>query len=120
MPEPVPPMIAVTSPGCAVNDTPDSAGSSAPGYWNVTFSNSTWPAGARPAAAAAAAGSTTSGSTSSTSLMRSADAAARGSITNIAVTMNTANRICIAYCSDAIIAPTCICAGVDAVARRTR
>ena len=32
--------------------------------------------------------------------MRSADAAARGSITNIAVTMNTENRICIAYCSD--------------------
>ena len=31
---------------------------------------------------------------------------ARGSITNIAVTMNTAKRICIAYCSDAIIAPT--------------
>ena len=40
--------------------------------------------------------------------MRAADADARGSITNIAVTMNTANRICIAYCSDAIIAPTCI------------
>ncbi len=40
--------------------------------------------------------------------MRAADAEARGSITNIAVTMNTANRICIAYCSDAIIAPTCI------------
>ena len=40
--------------------------------------------------------------------MRSADAAARGSITNTAVTMNTANRIWMAYCSDAIIAPTCI------------
>jgi len=37
-----------------------------------------------------------------------ADAEARGSITNIAVTMNTANRICIAYCRNAIIAPTCI------------
>ena len=40
--------------------------------------------------------------------MRAADADARGSMTNIAVTMKTANRICIAYCSDAIIAPTCI------------
>ena len=57
---------------------------------------------------AALAGSTISGATSSTSLMRAADADARGSITNIAVTMNTAKRICIAYCSDAIIAPTCI------------
>ena len=35
-------------------------------------------------------------------------AEARGSITNIAVTMKTANRICIAYCNEAIIAPTCI------------
>ena len=40
--------------------------------------------------------------------MRAADADARGSMTNIAVTMNTANRICIAYCSDENIAPTCI------------
>jgi len=40
--------------------------------------------------------------------MRAADADTRGSITNIAVTMNTANRICIAYWSEAIIAPTCI------------
>ena len=40
--------------------------------------------------------------------MRAADAAARGSITKTAVTMNTAKRIWIAYCSDAIIAPTCI------------
>ena len=54
------------------------------------------------------AGSAISGTTSSTSLMRAADAAARGSITKTAVTMNTANRIWIAYCSDAIIAPTCI------------
>ena len=48
--------------------------------------------------------------------MRAADADARGSMTNIAVTMNTANRICIAYCSDAIIAPTCIVPCVDPVA----
>ena len=40
--------------------------------------------------------------------MRAADAAARGSVTNTAVTMNTAKRIWMAYCSDAIIAPTCI------------
>ena len=40
--------------------------------------------------------------------MRAADADARGSMTNIAVTMNTANRICIAYCSDENMAPTCI------------
>ena len=40
--------------------------------------------------------------------MRAADADARGSITNIAVTMNTANRICIVYCSDENMAPTCI------------
>ena len=40
--------------------------------------------------------------------MRAADADARGSITNMAVTMKTANRICIAYCSEAIIAPTCM------------
>jgi hypothetical protein len=40
--------------------------------------------------------------------MRAADAEARGSITNMAVTMNTANRICIAYCSDENMAPTCI------------
>ena len=53
-----------------------------------------------------------SGSMSSTSLMRLAEAAARGSITNITVTMSTANRICIAYCRKAIIAPTCI-SGVD-------
>ena len=48
--------------------------------------------------------------------MRAADADARGSITNMAVTMNTANRICMAYCSDAIIAPTCIVPCVDPVA----
>ena len=57
---------------------------------------------------ARADGSPISGATSSTSWMRAADADARGSMTNIAVTMKTANRICIAYCSDAIIAPTCI------------
>ena len=102
-------MIAVTSPGCAVNDTPVSAGSSAPGYWKVTFWNSTCPrCGRELRLPPAPAGSTISGATSSTSLMRAADADARGSITNMAVTMNTANRICIAYCSDAIIAPTCI------------
>ena len=54
------------------------------------------------------AGSAISGCTSSTSLMRAADADARGNITNMAVTMNTANRICIAYCSEANIAPTCM------------
>jgi hypothetical protein len=48
--------------------------------------------------------------------MRAAAAEARGSMTNIAVTMNTANRICIAYCSDAIIAPTCIVPFVDPMA----
>lgn len=42
-------------------------------------------------------------------MMRFADAEARGNITNMAVTMNTAKRICMAYCSDAIMAPTCIC-----------
>ena len=111
-------MIAVTSPGCAVNDTPVSAGSSAPGYWNVTFRNSTVPRPRAPSTrfplpaarsgGAGDAGSTISGGRSSTSLMREAAADARGSMTNIAVTMKTANRICIAYCSDAIIAPTCI------------
>src|SRR5689334_21206029 len=105
-------MIAVTSPGFALNDTPDNAGSSAPGYWNDTFWNSTTPwrplPSGWPAAALADGGSFTSGTTSSTALMRSADAAARGNITNIAVTMNTENRICTAYCIDAIIAPTCI------------
>ncbi len=106
LPEPVPPMMAVTSPGSAVNDTPVSAGSSAPGYWNVTSWNSTWPRLAP--AALGCGGSFTSGTTSSTSLMRSAEAAARGSITNTAVTMNTAKRIWMAYCSDASIAPTCI------------
>ena len=40
--------------------------------------------------------------------MRSADAAARGSMTNTAVTMKTAKRIWMAYWSEAIIAPTCI------------
>ena len=40
--------------------------------------------------------------------MRAADADARGNITNMAVTMKTANRICIAYCSEANIAPTCM------------
>src|ERR1044072_4566542 len=105
LPEPVPPMIAVTSPGLAANDTPDNAGSSAPRYWNDTFWNSTWPL--VDPAGFGADGSLTSGMTSSTALMRSADAAARGSITNIAVTMNTENRICTAYCSVDIIAPTC-------------
>ena len=66
--------------------------------------------------ACGAAGSTISGATSSTWLIRAADADARGSITNIAVTMNTAKRICIAYWSDAIIAPTCIAPCVDPVA----
>jgi hypothetical protein len=33
--------MAVSSPGCALNETPVSAGSSAPGYWKLTFSNST-------------------------------------------------------------------------------
>jgi hypothetical protein len=41
--------------------------------------------------------------------MRAADASARGSVTNIAVTMNTENRICTAYCSVDIITPTCSC-----------
>ena len=40
--------------------------------------------------------------------MRAAEADARGSITNIAVTMKTAKRICIEYWIAAIIAPTCI------------
>jgi hypothetical protein len=91
LPEPVPPMIAVTSPGFAVNETPVSAASCAPGYWNVTFWNSTTPFVAPTVLGDA--GSFTSGAMSSTSLMRSADAAARGIITNTAVTMNTAKRI---------------------------
>jgi hypothetical protein len=74
----------------------------------VTFWNSTCPRCAARGGVAGPAGSTISGDTSSTSLIRAADAAARGSITNMAVTMNTANMICIAYCMDAIIAPTCI------------
>ena len=75
MPAPVEPMMAMVSPGSAVNVTSSSTGVSAPGYVKLTDSNSTVPSAG--AVHSGAAGDRAH-SVSMTSLMRRAPTAARG------------------------------------------
>ena len=93
LPAPVEPTTAVVCPGRIVRFTSHNTGSSAPGYRNSTSRNSTTPV--RCAGSSGAAGSTTLGSVSSTAVMRSAEAAARGTMTMSITAIITLNRICI-------------------------
>ncbi|GAB3807610.1 hypothetical protein GCM10027605_38260 [Micromonospora zhanjiangensis] len=85
-------MIAVVRPGPARKETSRSTGAAAPGYWNST---------PRSSSSARAVGSVTgrSGgrtveSVSSTSLIRSAQTAARGTMISMKVAIITDIRIC--------------------------
>lgn len=105
-PDPVAPMTAVTSPGRAVNETPESTGSSAPGYRKDTSRNSTSPASR--SGVTGSTGSRTAGSVSSTSAMRRAQITARGSIIAMNVPIITAVRIWRRYWMKAVREPTSI------------
>ncbi|WIM71775.1 hypothetical protein QP028_08905 [Corynebacterium suedekumii] len=97
-------MIAVTSPGRAVNETPSSTGCSAPGYVNDTSRSSTSPW--NMAGSTGSAGSLIDASRLSTSSIRRAQMMARGSIIAMNVPIITATRICSRYCRNAVNEPT--------------
>ena len=76
----------------AVNDTSQTTGSSAPGYWKVDPRSSTCPRSTT--VETGLVGETTVESVSSTSVMRSALTAARGTSTSMKVAIMIAPRIC--------------------------
>src|SRR5579872_787111 len=106
LPAPVPPMMAVTSPRPAPNEIWLRAGCSAPGYLKVTSLNSTIQGLDAEPGSTGWTGSVISGWVSRTALMRSAEAAARGTITNSMETMRKENMICMEYWVKAMRDPT--------------
>ncbi len=110
LPLPVLPTIAVVWPGSIANEIDLRTGSSAPGYRKVTSRNATWPRGRprSPSRLTGVWGSARLTSVSRTSWIRSAEAAARGTMTNMITAIITENRISITYCRNAIRLPICI------------
>ena len=106
-PEPVPPMMAVTSPGRAREGHVGDGWLFCSGIAKRDVLKFDVAASTSPVCLTCSA-SLISGSIASTSLIRVTDAAARGSTMNIIETMSIAKRICVAYCRKAINAPICM------------
>ena len=101
------PIIAVVSPGFAVKSMSVNISSSASGYLKLTFLNST-----NPFLSSLNCFSSflflILGLVSNTSFIRFAETAARGSIIDIIDIIKKLITICIVYCINAIMSPTCI------------
>ena len=103
LPEPVEPTMATVSPRAASNVMSASTAASAPGYVNAAPRNATVPGVGN--SVTGCSGRRSVDSLASTSLMRSADTAARGIMIVMKVAMSTPMRICPTYCMNANSVP---------------
>ena len=107
-PEPVEPMKAVVCPGYAVKEILERTSSSALGYRKETFSNSTTPF-LDGSVSFGETGSVMAGCFFSTSTIRLAETEALGSMIDTIEIIRKDMMICMVYCKNAIMSPTCIC-----------